>query len=171
MSQVPVSHGDRLVFGQSYFVLVFPSKGQAKQLLEAGALSFEVAKKELAEKQGRGGGELSFKNVLSRWKYRWLTQLTRQTISPTSWRKNREEMEGGLFLQKWLVCLGRYLGRSTHLFKNVRSTHFPVSRLSRWLSGLTRQITPPILNCHTPPQTCYCLKLPYSHKATLRNIL
>mmetsp|Transcript_54861 Transcript_54861/g.158708 ORF Transcript_54861/g.158708 Transcript_54861/m.158708 type:complete len:993 (+) Transcript_54861:204-3182(+) len=51
-----LSHGDRVAFGQCYFVFIVPSAGKASDLLESGKVSYAMARKELAEAQGEMGG-------------------------------------------------------------------------------------------------------------------
>ncbi|CAK0790263.1 unnamed protein product, partial [Prorocentrum cordatum] len=53
---VALAHGDRLAFGQSLFFFVDPRQGKATQLLDSGKVSYEMARKELAQFQAAGTG-------------------------------------------------------------------------------------------------------------------
>lgn len=51
-----LAHGDRVAFANCYFVFVDPALGKAQDLLEGGKVSYAMARKELAEKEGEMGG-------------------------------------------------------------------------------------------------------------------
>jgi len=53
---IALKHGDRVVFGQCYFVFVMPAEGSAKQLLASPEVSYANARKELAGGQGEVSG-------------------------------------------------------------------------------------------------------------------
>ena len=44
-----LNHGDRIAFGQSIFVFVQPSVGSVQDLLNSGQVSYDMARKEVAE--------------------------------------------------------------------------------------------------------------------------